>query len=325
LITFFAGFSTVALVRAGKPVPSNLFNIGDSIGEGEAADDFIGVKRHGSVWSTGYDSGDIVFSLNERFESIDPAGYYENNPARDAIFNWANSGSEMDDFADQAGKIIAAAAATPSGKAGMVAILLGGNDVCADSLEQMTPPDQFEQQYRAGLDMLTSSDVTKDAYIHISSIPAIYWLWDAKRGNDWCLNIAWPFVPCQNLLADPVNDCRLGGSHLEPNVIYPDDGPNCRRRKMFHAKIRDIYNPILKRVLTEYSSDGRLPRAYYIDIFDFVFDETHVNDGDCFHPSLKGHADLADEQWCQSPWGRSDTSCGTPTTLPGLPLLLLDE
>ena len=324
LITCFAVFATVSHVSAGKPVPSNLYNIGDSIGEGEAADDVIGAKRHGSVWSTGYEPTDIVFSLNERFKSIDPSGYNNNNSARDAIFNQARSGSEMDDFADQALRIISSAAATPTGKAGMVAVLLGGNDVCADSLELMTPPDQFEQQYIAGLDVLSSSAVTKDAVIHVSSIPAIYWLWEAKRSNDWCRLVAWPFVPCQNLLADPENDCRPGDSHLEPNIIYPEDGVNCRRRKTFHARIRDIYNPILKRVLTKYKLDGRLPNAYYTDIFNFSFDETHVNSGDCFHPSVKGHADLADEQWCQSPWGRFDASCGRPVTLPGLPLLLLD-
>jgi hypothetical protein len=77
-------------------------------------------------------------------------------------------------------------------------------------------------------------------------------------------------------------------------------------------------------VLAEYRSDGRLPKAYYIDIFDFYFDASHVNDGDCFHPSVKGHADLADEQWCQSPWGRFDDACGRTTTLPGLPLLLFE-
>ena len=36
VITLFAGLSAVTAVNAGKPAPSNLFNIGDSIGEGEA-------------------------------------------------------------------------------------------------------------------------------------------------------------------------------------------------------------------------------------------------------------------------------------------------
>jgi lysophospholipase L1-like esterase len=325
MATLMAGILTLSATGAGKPVPSNLFNIGDSIGEGEAADGVVGGKRHGSVWSTGYDPEDIAFSLNERFERLDPAGYYENNSSRDAVFNHADSGSKMDDFAEQSEKIISAAALTPLGKAGMVTVLLGGNDVCADSIAQMTPADQFEQQYRAGLDVFSASDATKNAYIHVSSIPAIYWLWEARRSDDWCRLVAWPFVPCQNLLANPENDCRPGGSHLVPDVIYPEDGPNCRRRKLFHARIRDIYNPILKRVLAEYRSDGRLPKAYYIDIFDFSFDETHVNGGDCFHPSVKGHAALADEQWCQSPWGRFDASCGGAMALPWLPLLLLND
>jgi hypothetical protein len=34
---------------------------------------------------------------------------------------------------------------------------------------------------------------------------------------------------------------------------------------------------------------------------------------------------LAGKQWCQSPWGRFDASCGRPISLPGLPLLLLNE
>jgi len=324
-IIFLVGFSASRAMSAGRPAPPNLFNIGDSIGEGEAADGTIGAKRHGSVWSTGYDSGDIVYSLNERFETIDPTGFCENNAVRDAVFNHANSGAEMDDFADQAEEIIAAAATTPSGKVGKVAILLGGNDVCADSLEEMTPPDQFELLYRAGLDVLANSSVTQNAYIHVSSIPAIYWLWASMRGNDWCRLVAWPFVPCQNLLAKPENDCGVGGSHLDPDVIHPDDGLNCRRRKIFHARIRDVYNPILKRVLTEYKSDGRLPNAYYTDIFNYYFDDTLVNGGDCFHPSVAGHAALAGEQWCQSPWGRFDPSCGHPISLPWLPLLLLGE
>jgi len=62
----------------------NQFNIGDSIGEGEAADNTIGEARHETVWSTGYDGGDDVNSLNERFDSIPPDVYYENNAASGA-------------------------------------------------------------------------------------------------------------------------------------------------------------------------------------------------------------------------------------------------
>ena len=322
---FWMTFFSITPAVAGKPVPKNLFNIGDSIGEGNAADGTIGALRREAVWSTGYDVADRVFSFNERFEAADAVNYFENSATRDSFLNHAVSGAKMDDFAEQANNVANSANLTPNNAVGSLTILMGNNDVCSESLESMTPPEQFESQYRAGLDVLAASSSTKTAYIHVTSIPAIYWLWQVKRQNTWCRLIAWPFVPCQNLLENPDNDCGAGDSDLDPDTIHVDDGPNCIRRKRFHAKIRDIYNPILKKVLQEYIDTGRLPNAYYVNIFDIQFAAVHVNDGDCFHPSIEGHALMADVQWCRSPWGRYDRVCGHLLPAPWIPLLLLDE
>ena len=329
-IVFMLFFSLFVLgfipntVESGSLVPVNQFNIGDSIGEGEAADGTIGQMHHNLVWSTGYNPSDIVYSLNERFEDACPTDYYENNAARDAIFNHAASGAVMADFVTQANDVVAAAKTTLSGKAGMVTILLGNRDVCASTLDSMTDPVVFEAQYRAGLDVLASSNATKNAYIHVSSIPAIYWLWNAKRQDNQCLLI-WKYVPCQNLLKNPANDCGSNSSQLDPDNIHPDDGPDCIRRKEFHAKIRDIYNPILRDVLQEYIDDGRLPNAYFVNIFDVQFGPEHINDGDCFHPSIEGQALLAEKNWNQSPWGLNDPECKKHSAMPWIPLLLLDN
>lgn len=291
------------------PSPCNQFNIGDSIGVGEAADNTIGEAHPEVVWSTGYDLYDGVDSLNERFEDADTWGQYdENNAARNSIYNHAVSGAVMADFFDQANEVVAAAGSTPSGKAGMVTILLGSNDVCASSMDAMTDPAQFEAQYRAGLDVLKDSDATKHAYIHVSSIPAIYWLWNAYHGNSWC-RLIWFGVPCRNLLANPDDDCEDDASRLDPDMDYPGDGDNCRRRKDFHRKIRMTYNQILRDVLQAYIDDGRLPNAYFVDMYDIPFADIHVNRGDCFHPSLEGHRLLADAQWCRWPWRVADPPC----------------
>jgi lysophospholipase L1-like esterase len=311
-------------VESGNLVPLNQFNIGDSIGEGEAADGTIGKMNHDVVWSTGYNPSDIVYSLNERFEDVCPTDYHENNAARDAFFNHAISGAVMAGFVTQANEVVASANTTLSGKAGMVTILLGNNDVCAPTLDAMTDPVVFEAQYRAGLDVLASSEATKNAYIHVSGIPAIYWLWNAMWEDDWCLFI-WNFVPCENLLEYPENDCGSNSSHLDPDNIHPDDGPNCIRRKEFHAKIRDIYNSILRDVLQEYIGDGRLPNAYFVDIFDIQFGDEQINDGDCFHPNAQGHAMLAQEEWSRSPWGVNGPLCKIPSEMPWIPLLLLKD
>jgi lysophospholipase L1-like esterase len=290
-------------------IPLNLFNIGDSIGEGEAADGTIGEAHHESVWSTGYDFSDGVYSFNEQYENADAQRYDENSADTDDMFNRAESGAVMDKFALQAAEVVTEAGKTFSGRAGMISFLLGSNDVCAEDLSSMTDPVDFEAQFRAGLDVLSQAASTKYAHIHVSSIPAIYWLWNAKRTNVWCALFVWPFVPCKNLLKNAFNDCGDNDSHLDPDTIHGDDGPDCRRRKQFHAAIRDIYNPILKNVLGEYKDDGRLPNAYFVDIFDIRFYDRHVNNGDCFHPSFEGHKLLADEHWCRSLWGDDDTWC----------------
>ncbi len=290
--------------------PANQFNIGDSIGEGEAANGNIGEPHHETVWSTGYNGADSVNTFNERFESIASPDYYENNANRDLVFNHAVSGAVMADFATQAQNVVTATAQTPSGEAGTVTILLGNNDVCADSLAEMTDPALFEAQYRAGLDVLAASSTTRNAQVHVSGIPAIYWLWNAKRNDFICRVFIWPFVPCQNLLDNPSDDCASSTSREDPDNDYAGDGNDCLRRKQFHRIIRNDYNPVLRDVLEEYRTSGALPNARYTDIYDVRFDSTHVNGGDCFHPSTNGHALLADTEWCRTHWGsNNDPAC----------------
>jgi lysophospholipase L1-like esterase len=297
------------LVLAAPAPPVNQFNIGDSIGEGEAADGTIGEPHHETVWSSGYNGSDSVNSFNERYESLAPADYYENNASRDPVFNRALSGAVMADFAGQAQDVVDAVSQTPSGTAGRVTMLLGNNDVCADTLADMTGPAQFEAQYRAGLDVLAASEATRQAQIHVSGIPAIYWLWVAKRGDWQCLLFKWPFVPCQNLLKNASKDCVSSTSRNDPDHDYPGDGSDCLRRKQFHRIIRDTYNPILRDVLEEYRQSGALPNASYVDIYDVKFGSAQVNDGDCFHPSTAGHALLADTEWCRTALGTADPQC----------------
>jgi len=188
-------------------------------------------------------------------------------------------------------------------------VLLGSNDVCADTLEEMTDPAVFETQYRAGLDVLASPAFDDSVNVHISSIPDIYWLWNAKRSDFICSNIIWPFVPCQNLLSNASDDCESDTSREDPDQVYPNDGPNCQRRKAFHAEIRDTYNPIIEDVLSEYQANNKLLNAEYVNIFDVQFNSNHVNDGDCFHPSEAGHSLLAETAWCRSRAGASDEEC----------------
>ncbi|MEJ2383547.1 MAG: hypothetical protein P8Y54_04030 [Xanthomonadales bacterium] len=297
------------VIETPAAVPANQFNIGDSIGEGEAANGTIGAPNHQAVWSTGWDPGDSVDSMNERFEARDSAAYTENDATRDGAINQAVSGAVMADFAGQAQAVADAMAAIEPGAADLVTILLGNNDVCADTLGEMTDPALFEAQLRDGLNVLSGGQFPDDVRLLVSGIPAIYWLWNAKRGDLWCRAFVWPFVPCQNLLDNAANDCASDASANDPDTFYAGDGDNCVRRKQFHAAIREVYNPIIRDVVNAYRNEGVLPNAEYVDIFDVRFDSQHVNDGDCFHPSKTGHALMSGEQWCRSSWSAGDPAC----------------
>jgi lysophospholipase L1-like esterase len=288
-------------------VPLNHFHIGDSIGEGEAANGIAGTRHHENVWATGYAGDDQFSSFSERFTASCPTVFEGNNPDKDPLFNQAESGANMIDFSSQATAVVQAATSTEAGTAGMISIYLGNNDACADTLSDMTPAGEFEDQFRAGLDILASSPATKNARIHVSAIPSLYWLWVALKDDKLC-KLVWQLVPCQNLLENAVDDCGTADSAYDPDVIHDDDGANCIRRKQFHAVIRDVYNPILKNVLQEYIADKRLPNGYFSDVSMFQFQAEHINKGDCFHPSLAGQALLAEKEWQQSPWA-DGTQC----------------
>ncbi len=306
LPAFLIFFTTISF--AAQIAPLNLFNIGDSIGEAEAVDNVIGSRNHKKVWSTGFDTSDIIYSFNERFSDLCPNSFQTNNASLDQYFNQAESGAVMSDFTFQAENVVEKVSYTSSGKADMITVYLGNNDVCSDSLGSMTPATDFENSFRAGLDILANSIETRMAYIHVSAIPDIYWLWVALRENQWCLT-AWSFVPCRNLLGTPVNDCGDGDSYLHPDTIQTDDGPNCIRRKKVHAMIKNTYNPILQRLVLEYAQNNRLPHAYFSDIFETRFLAEHINTGDCFHPSVAGQQLLARQQWKNTPWYSMSPIC----------------
>lgn len=311
--------------NTGAIVPAFQFNVGDSIGEAQSADGVLGSINHRSVWSTGYDNGDIVTTLNERFESSNPEAYLENNSVRDPTFNKAISGSTMADFASQAQRVREEVATLGASGPGQVTVLLGGNDVCAPSMDTMTPLNVFEEQFRQGLMQLAEDATLQQSKIHVSAIPAIYWLW-ASHAEDWwgwCSTFIWPFVPCQNLVDAAASgnfgddfqeqwvsdDCASSASRNNPDVVNPDDGANCQRRKEFHRRIRDDYNPRLEAVVDEYRAQGLLPNAQYVDIFEARFEQRHTSSGDCFHPSLEGQALLAREEYCRSELGQGDATC----------------
>jgi hypothetical protein len=58
------------------------------------------------------------------------------------------------------------------------------------------------------------------------------------------------------------------------------------------------FNAILERVTQEYDvGDSNHHYVYTPAAFEYRFDERHVSDIDCFHPSAFGQKTLSDKTW----------------------------
>jgi GDSL-like Lipase/Acylhydrolase family len=238
--------------------PSSMASTGDSITRAFNLCFFPFTDCPSASWSTGTNT--TVNSHYRRILAARPAISGRN-------FNDAVSGADMADFNAQAQRAVAQGAQ-------YVTALMGANDVCASSEAGVTDPEVFEQQFRAA--MATLSGGLPDARIYVVSIPRVYRLWSALRGNasarfTWTL-----FGICQSMLANP-------GS------TAPADE---QRRLRVDAKNAE-FNVRLAEVCSEYVHC----RFDNNTVFNYPFTATHVSSRDYFHPSIAGQTVLSAETW----------------------------
>ena len=240
------------------PLPSAMAAIGDSItaGVGAAPEGFDTSAAH--VWATG-DADDSVDSHYERLV----AG---NSAIRGQNHNFAVSGAVMADGPDQARQAVATGAS-------YVTIFLGSNDVCAGSIDGMTPAAEFERDLRVTLEILSGG--LPQARFFVISIPDIHHLWETF-GDDPIATRVWDAAGTCGVMLDPSNTDAERQAARERNMEL---------------------NEALDRVC------ATVDRCRYDQgaVFDHDFGEDLVAI-DYFHPSHRGHEVLADLTWRYGYW-----------------------
>jgi len=168
-------------------------------------------------------------------------------------------------------------AAVVSADAEFVTILMGANDICTDSVEEMTSVEDFTSQFTTAMNTLTS--VAPNAKIYVISIPDIYQLWEVLYNNSsarfwWSLgNI------CQSMLANPT-------STLDADV----------QRRVTVAAHNVALNNTLANVCNSYTNCTFDNFAVY----NTEFLANDVSTVDYFHPSVAGQAKIANVAWIAS-------------------------
>jgi lysophospholipase L1-like esterase len=280
-----AFITTVALGAAtagagllpGQSTPKKLYSNGDSITRGFDAN--LPGDNLNNSWVNGYYGfwEQLLGLPNVKSHNQRITANFGSSGRTNVIA--AVNGARIDDLATQA--------AGAAGRGTTYAtVMLGGNDVCRDSIADLPTDAQIEADFRAGMATLLAQ-LPSNATVQVVGIPNIKRLYDIGK-NKSALGIA----DCEVLWAGTV----LGfpcGSMLSPFNSEAD---------RLYVQSRNVgYNDILRNVTLQL--DAANPEfLFYADAYSFNFVENEISNIDCFHPSWRGERTLSREIWNQGPF-----------------------
>ncbi len=247
---------------AVDPLPASIAAVGDSISQAASSGGSLGADYPANSWSTGTNA--TVNSHYARLLALNPtiSGH---------AWNDSVSGAKM---ADLAGQMQVVAGQRPD----YLTVLVGGNDLCTDTVGQMTSVSDFRAQFTAAMNTLTAG--SPGTSVFVVSIPRVYQLWELFKSSFWARTI-WSLGDiCQSLLANPTST----------------QAADVQRRAQVAQRNVD-YNTQLAEVCAQYARcrfDGNA-------VYDVAFAKSDVS-GDYFHPSIAGQAKLAAVSWAAGYW-----------------------
>jgi lysophospholipase L1-like esterase len=245
---------------APTPTPtgpaSTVAVVGDSLSRGFNACDHYGDCPAAS-WAGGSDPR--IDSVSTRL------GALLDGPV--AVHSFARSGARVDDLRRQ----VASAVATDPD---LITLLIGANDVCRASLDEMTPTADYSAAITAALQQIGL--YAPDAVVLVASVPDVTGLVEVA-GGDPTARFLWSHAGgCATALADPQS---TGFDSVE-------------RRRAVAERIGE-YDTVLAGACVA------LPRCVYDDgaLNDYRFRLDQLSALDRFHPSVRGLHDLALLEW----------------------------
>jgi lysophospholipase L1-like esterase len=181
-----------------------------------------------------------------------------------AAFNNAKTGARMADLPAQARTAVGE-------RVDYVTILMGANDACRPSEEEMTSPAAFEGQFREALGILRTG--LPNARVLVVSLPDVGRMWETGEDELFARAVWSTAKICQSLLEDPQS-------------TKPAD---LDRRQRVRNRVT-AYNAKLREVCATWQHcryDGGAVNAQR-------FDKNDLSHWDWFHPSAAGQRALAD-------------------------------
>ena len=266
--------SAAFALQPGQSAPKRLYSTGDSITR--AVDANLPLDNLNLSWVNGY------FGFWEWLFGL--PNIKSHNQRISANFG---SGGRKNWIAAQNGESVKHLATQAAGTAGKnvtyATVMLGGNDVCRDSMADLPTDQEFETHLRTGMDTLLGN-LPNGATVQVAAIPDIKRLYDVGKDKT-----ALGIVDCEILWAFTVVGFPCG------SMLSPFNTENDR----LYVQSRNIgYNQILKGVTTEKA--GQHPEKFisFTDTsFTLPFTAKDISNIDCYHPSWRGQRALSKAIW----------------------------
>jgi PKD repeat protein len=273
LVLLLTALTAAAAAAADPPLPSSMAAVGDSITRAASTGGTLGADYPANSWSTGTNA--TVDSHARRLGALG---------AQLTTHNLAVSGAKMVDLDGQMANVV-------NVQPDYVTVLIGGNDLCTDTVGQMTSVADFRAQFQTAMTRLMGG--TTDTVVYVVSIPNVYQLWNLFKGNWWARFIWSTADICQSLLANPT-------SNQQPDV---DRRATVQQRNVaYNAELASVCAAYASRCLFDNNAS-----------FNTTFTSADVS-GDYFHPSIAGQAKLASVSWAAGYTWSSGPAPNTPPT-----------
>ncbi len=276
ILTFFAALLIAIPASALGPTqqaPTRLYSIGDSITRAFDAD--LPADNLHLSWVNG--THNFLSSLlgfpNVQSHHQRVVANFGSAGVRNRIA--AQNGNRVGHMVDQVEGM--------SGRENYVTVLLGGNDVCKDRIEELPTDEVFAYTFAEGLVALLEK-LEPGATVQVAAIPDVKRLYEI--GID---KRALGVVDCSLLW----QATALGfpcGSMLSPE--------NSEADREYVSQRNAGYNVIM-HYLTLLGALS-YPHLYvsFTDVtFTFPFTQDHVSNIDCYHPSADGQALISEGTW----------------------------
>jgi len=250
--------ATGAAAAETAPLPASMAAVGDSITQAASSAGSLGVDAPQNSWATGTNA-----TVDSHYQRLVALGA----PIVGTTANLSVSGAKMGDLNAQ---MQAAAAVQPD----YLTVLIGGNDVCTDTVGQMTSVATFRAQFETAMTTLTTS--SQETSVYVVSIPDVYQLWSLFKSS-FLARFVWSAGDiCQSLLANPTSTQQV----------------DVQRRQQVRQRNID-FNTQLAEVCAAFAARCRFDGNA---VFNTQFAKSDIS-GDYFHPSIAGQAKLAAVSW----------------------------